>query len=378
MYHTIPRKLITIVESCRNYNVILLKEYVKPQQTKFLIHPTEECVDEEMTVDLELRPVGSDTLREATLVPPTITVEKQLHHKSTIVPPPSSTGNKKLQGDWATRDRSIFTAPSQQQLPGSRPRSRRGSNASEFEPDGDFFSQQHTWANRVEKTPEKLPIQPQSLAAALEKSKESSPYRNTPTSEMAGQVTPPLSNSKGGVNRRYSYEPSHVKRVSSGDYKRVVSSPSLVTSQGTGRPKSQGFEFSRSGSYNPKSQGSQYSRGGSYNKTPKSYKGPRNYQQSTSGENWSMPRSSTQPVLSASTPDYHRPLQPTAYYRSQSDTKGIHPPTKEHPFTRTEPNNHSGGASGEWTEVRRKSSKSKNHPPSTQGKSNPKDRRQRH
>ena len=160
--------------------LLLLKEYVKPQQTKFLIYPTEDCVNEEMTVELELRSMASDTLQETTLVPPTITIEEQTHHKSTIVPPPRPTGatsTKKLQGDWAARDRSIFTPPSQQQLPGSRPRSRRGSNASET--DSDASSQQHTWANRVEKTPEKsanwvektpekLPIKPQSLAATLE------------------------------------------------------------------------------------------------------------------------------------------------------------------------------------------------------------------
>ena len=148
-------------------------------------------------MDLELRSMGSSTLREATLVPLTFTVDEQLHHKSTIVPPPNVTGNKKLQGDLATRDRSIFTTPPLQQLPRSRPQSWRGSNTS---PDADFFSQQqHTWANRVEKTPEKPPIQPQSLAAALEKTKESSSYRNTPTSETAGQVTPPSSNFKGAA-----------------------------------------------------------------------------------------------------------------------------------------------------------------------------------
>ena len=106
----------------------------------------------------------------------------------------------------------------------------------------------------------------------------------------------------------------------------------------------------------------------------KSFKGPpRNYQQRSSGDNCSMRRASTQPVFTASTPDFHRP-QPMAHYRSQSDTKGINPSTKEHPVTWSEPNNHSGGASGEWTEVKRKSNKSTNHPPSTQGMSNPKDR----
>ena len=345
--------------------MLLLKEYVKPQQTKFLIHPTEGCVNEEMTVDLELRSIANDTLREATIVPPTITIEEQLHHKSTIVPPPhpyTTAGNKKLQGDWAARDRSIFTSPSQQQLPGSRPRSRRGSNASEFEPDGDVSLQQHTWANRVERTPEKLPIQPQSLAAALENtSKESSPYRNTPTNGKGGQVTPPVLDTKGGVSRRYSYEPSYIKRGNpAGDYRRGVSSPNLVASQGsTGRPKSQGFEYSRSGSYN---------------KTPRSYRGPQNFQQSAGRDSWSTAQIPAQQVLSASTPDYHRPQ--LAFNRSQSDTRGIHPPTKEYSSVRSE-RSHSAGVTGEWTEVRRKSAKPKNHPPSTKGKSNPKDRRQR-
>ena len=346
--------------------MLLLKEYVKPQQTKFLIHPTEECVNEEMTVDLELRSVANDTLREATLVPPTITVEEQLHHKSTIVPPPhpSTASNKRLQGDWATRDRSIFTSPSQQQLPGSRPRSRRGSNASEFEPDGDISLQQHTWANRVDRTPEKLPIQPQSLAAALERtSKDSSPYRSTPTNEKCGQITPPTLDSKGGVSRRYSYEPSHIRRSNPGDYRRGVSSPNLVASQGsTGRPKSQGFEYSRSGSYN---------------KAPRSYYGgPQNFQQSAGRDSWSTAQTPTQHVLSASTPDHHFRPQ-LAFNRSQSDTRGIHPPTKDFSSVRSEPTNHCAGGSGEWTEVRRKSTKPKNHPPSTKGKSNPKDRRQR-
>ena len=391
--------------------LLSLKEYVKPQQTKFLIYPTEECVNEEMTVELELRSMANDTLREATLVPPTITIEEQTHYKSTIVPPPRPSGassNKKLQGDWAARDRSIFTPPSQQQLPGSRPRSRRGSNASET--DGEISSLQHTWANRVEKTPEKLAnqvdklaIKPQSLAAALEKtSKESSPHRSTPPTDKGGQFTPPTLDSKGGVNRRYSYEPSRSKR---GDYKRVVSSPNLVSSlQGTSlsRPKSNVFE---------------YGRGGPHNRTPRSYKGawysggggrdgwqmaqtPTQQQQTLSAstldyykgvwysgggsrDGWQMAQTPTQQqqTLSASTPDYHRPQPPagTGYYRSQSDTRGIQTPTtKEHPFSRSEPANHSPGASGEWTVVKKKSTKPKNHPPSTRGKSNPKDRRQRH
>ena len=342
--------------------MLSLKEYVKPQQTKFLIHPSEDCVNEEMTVDLELRSMANDTLREATLVPPTITVEEQLHHKSTIVPPPrpsAAGGNKKLQGDWATRDRSIFTSPSQQQLPGSRPRSRRGSNASEFEPDGDVSSQQHTWANRVEKTPEKLPIQPQSLATALEKtSRESSPYRSSPPNGKGG---PPAWDTKGGVSRRYSYEPSYNRRSNpTGDYRRGVSSPNLVALQGnTGRPKSQGFEYNRSGSYN---------------KAPRPYRGPQNFQQSAGRDTWSTAYTPTQQVLSASTPDYHRPQLP--YSRSQSDTRGIYPPTKEHSFTSSEPTSRPGGGS-EWTEVKRKSIKPKNHPPSTKGKSHPKDRRQK-
>ena len=355
--------------------LLLLKEYVKPQQTKFLIYPTEDCVNEEMTVELELRSMASDTLQETTLVPPTITIEEQTHHKSTIVPPPWPTGatsTKKLQGDWAARDRSIFTPPSQQQLPGSRPRSRRGSNASET--DSDASSQQHTWANRVEKTPEKsanwvektpekLPIKPQSLAAALEKtSRESSPHRSTPSAEKGSQVTPSTMDSRGTVNRRYSYEPFHARR---GDYKRVVSSPNLVSSQqGISRPKSNVFE---------------YGRGGSHNRTPRSYKGA--YGHGGGRDGWPMGQTPTQQqTLSASNPNYHRP-QPrdgTVYNRSQSDTKGIQTPTaNEHPFSRSEPTNPSTGASGGWTEVKRKSTKPKNHPPSTKGKSNPKDRWQR-
>ena len=322
-------------------------------------------------MELELRSMANDTLRETTLVPPTITVEEQTHYKSTIVPPPQpsgATGNKKLQGDWATRDRSIFTPPSQQQLPASRPRSRRGSNASET--DGEVSSLQHTWANRVEKTPEKLPIKPQSLAAALEKthltSKESSPHRITPPTDKGGQVTPPTLDSRGAVNRRYSYEPSRVRR---GDYKRVVSSPNLVSSSqgpGLGRPRSNVFE---------------YGRGGSHNKTPRSsYKGTW-YGGGGGREGWSMAQTPTQQqTLLGSTPDFHRPQPPggTAYYRSQSDTRGIQAmTTREHPFSRSEPANHSAEASGGWTEVKRKSTKPKNHPPSTKGKSNPKDRRQR-
>lgn len=345
-------------------------DYVKPKQTKFLIYPTEDCVNEEITVELELRSGAiNDTLQEATVVRPTITVEEQTQHKSTVVPPPrpsGATSNKKLQGDWATRDRSIFTSPSQQQLPVSRPRSRRGSNASET--DADISSQQHTWANRVEKTPEKMPIKPQSLAAALERtSKESSPYRSTPSSEKGGLVTPLTLDSKSGVNRRHSYEPSRVKRnFPGGDYKRVTSSPNLV-SQDTGRPKSQVFEYGRGG--------------GSYSRMPKSYKGPQ--QRSTSRDGWSTANTSTPQGLSGSNPNYHRP-QPAgvAYNRSQSDIRGVNPPRykeKEHPFSRSEPTNpnHSAGATGEWTEVKRKSTKPKNHPPSAKGKSNPKDRWQR-
>ena len=138
-------------------------------------------------MELELRPVADETLCEATILP-TISVEEQTHHKDTIVPPPhpSSSASNKLQGDWATRDRSIFTSPSQQHKPpGSRPRSRRGSNASET--DGDTVS--HTWANRVEKTPEKFPTQ---LSAALEGfHREPSPYKSVPTNDKGGsQITP--------------------------------------------------------------------------------------------------------------------------------------------------------------------------------------------
>lgn len=338
--------------------MLLLKEYVKPQQTKFLIHPTEGTVNEEMTVDLELRSVVNDTLREATLVPPSITVEQQTH-KSTIVPPSRSTANKKLQGDWAARDRSIFTSPAQQQLPVSKPRSRRGSNASET--DGDIPSQQHTWASRVERTPEKLPIQPldQSLVEN-NTSRESSPYKSTPTGEQGGRNTPPTSDSRAGINRRHSCEPS-VRRGYSGDYKRVVSSPNLVA-QGTGRPRSQGFEYNRGGYY----KASRYNRGSQYG---------------AGRNNWSAAHTPTQ-QLGSSTPDFHQPqlVGAAVYTRSQSDTRGVPPPSKEHSFTssaRSEPINNSVGASGEWTEVRRKSTKPKNHPPSTKGKSNPKDRWQR-
>ena len=339
--------------------LLLLKEYVKPQQTKFLIHPTEDCVNEETTVELELRSVANDTLREATLVPPTITIEEQVYNKATVVPPPHPVSNKKLQGDWATRDRSIFP---QQQLPGSRSRSRRGSNASE--PDNDMFSQQqqqqqqqqHTWANRVERTPEKSP---QSTMNALERNfRESSPFRSSPPSEKSGQVTPP----QGVVNRRHSCE--QTKRRPGGDYKRVVSSPNMIAASqsGTGRPRSFGYEHSRIGSYG---------------RASKFYKGP-HYGSSRDVMAHTPTHHQPQVTVTPST-DYYRPqLGGVAYSRSQSDTRGIQLQNQGQSYSaKSEPVNHSAGASGEWTEVKRKSTKSKNHPPSTQGKSHPKDRRQR-
>lgn len=335
--------------------LFLLKEYVKPQQTKFLIHPTEDGINKEVTVELELRSVANDTLREATLVP-TISVEEQTHQKDTIVPPPcpSSSAINKLQGDWATRDRSIFSSPSQQhKLPGSRPHSRRGSNASET--DSDTVSQ-HTWANRVEKTPEKLPIQ---MSSALEKfQKEPSPYRSTPTNENGGsQIILATSDHKGSaVNRRHSYEPTIARRGGHpSEYKRVISSPNLMAMQTSGRPKSQGYK---------------YRQGGSYNKAPRSYKGQQSHD--VGRDSWSTVHPPTEQV---ETTDHYR-VQPggLAYNRSQSDTRGIPPSTKEPSSVRSEPTNHiSAGATGGWTQVKRKSTKPKNHPPSTKGKSNPKD-----
>ena len=69
--------------------------------------------------------MANDTLCETTLVPPTVTIEEQVHHKSTVVHPTAHqryTSNKILQGDWAARDQSIFIPPSQQQLPGTFPK----------------------------------------------------------------------------------------------------------------------------------------------------------------------------------------------------------------------------------------------------------------
>lgn len=314
-------------------------------------------------MELELRSVANDTLREATLVP-TITVEEQTHQKSTIVPPPRPSSNK-LQGDWAARDRSIFTPPSQQQLPMSKPRSRRGSNASE--PDGDIFTQ-HTWANRVEKTPEKFPLQPQSLAAAMERTqREPSPYRGTQTSEKTGHKTPPIPDSKSNINRRHSYEPFNTRRSHPADYKRVASSPNMLMQQSTGRPRSQGYEYSSN------------SRGGSYKRGARPYRGHQQNLQRSAGRDFASQMSSTQLYQP---PGDQKPWQlgGVAFNRSQSDSRGMQPTIKEHSShssAKSEPLSHSTGASGEWTEVRRKSTKPKQHPPSTQGKSNPKDRRYR-
>jgi len=320
---------------------------VKPQQTKFLIHPTESGVNEEMTVDLELRPVNSDTLREATLVP-TISVEET--HKDTVIPPPrpSSSASNKLQGDWAMRDRSIFTPPSQQQGGSSRPRSRRGSNASET----DFEilqQQQQTWANRVDRTPEKLPIHPQHLAAALERTPPRDLSSRTPTSDRDGQTTPKGSDSNKGINRRYSYEPTNIKQ-GLGNYRQGSSTP--VMHVASGRPKSSGHEY-RSGSFGR-------GRGQSAQKPrPSSYKGQQSFQQS-----W--PSATLHQDYAQETRREHLPVH-MAYNRSQSDTRGINNPNKEQSTTaRSEPVHHSSGGSGEWTEVRRKSGKPKNP---SQGKS---------
>ena len=322
---------------------------MKPQQTKFLIHPTESGVNEEMTVDLELRPVNSDTLREATLVP-TISIEET--HKDTVIPPPrsSSSASSKLQGDWAMRDRSIFTPPSQQQGGSSRPRSRRGSNASET----DFeMLQQQTWANRVDRTPEKLPIHPQHLAAALERTPPRELSPRTPTSDRNGQTTPKGPDPNKGINRRHSYEPTNTKQ-GLGNYRQGFSTPAMHVA--SGRPKSSGHDY-RSGSFGRgRGQTAQKPR-------PSSYKGQ---QQQSFQQSWP----STTLHQDYAQGRQHLPVH-MSYNRSQSDTRCLHSPTKEQSTTsaKSEPAHRSPGGSGEWTEVRRKSSKPKNPSQSTQGKS---------
>lgn len=343
---------------------------MKPQQTKFLIHPTESGVNEEMTVELELRPANSDTLREATLVP-IISVEET--HRDTVIPPPrpSSSASNKLQGDWAMRDRSIFTPPSQQQGASSRPRSRRGSNASETDFEVLQQQQQQTWANRVDKTPEKLPIHPQHLAAALERTppRELSPH--TPTSDRSGQSTPKGSDPNKGINRRHSYEPANTKQ-GLGNYRQGSSTPAMHVA--SGRPKSSGHEH-RSGSFG---------RGRGQKPRPLSHKGQQSFQQTSSYKGQqsfqqSWPSSTLHQGYAEESRRQHLPAH-VAYSRSQSDTRGVHTSAKEQLTTtaKSEPVHHTTGGSGEWTEVKRKTSKPKNPSQSSQDKSQrPKDRRHR-
>ena len=54
---------------------------------KLLIYPTKDCVNEVMTgIRIEIYGQRHSTY-ETTLVPPTITVEGQMYHKSTIISP---------------------------------------------------------------------------------------------------------------------------------------------------------------------------------------------------------------------------------------------------------------------------------------------------